>query len=94
MHKLQLVIGLRYMVSTNIDVCNGLLNGACGVLMFVELQNHKINAVYIEFNDDKTGAKARSARYNIMSANTQINSKWTPITVINRCFNTTERGKV
>ena len=94
MYELQLVIGLRYMISTNIDVCDGLFNGACGVLRFVELQNRKINAIYIEFDDEKTGAKARSARNNIMRSNAQIQTNWTPITVTNRCFNTTEGGKV
>jgi hypothetical protein len=93
-YELQLVIGLRYMVSSNVDVCDGLFNGACGVLRFVELQNRKINAIYIEFDDDKTGAKARSSRHNIMQTNTQIQSTWTPITVTNKCFYTTERGKV
>ncbi|XP_070499840.1 uncharacterized protein [Chironomus tepperi] len=93
-YELQLVIGLRYMISTNIDVCDGLFNGACGILRFVELHNRKINAIYIEFDDDKTGAKARSSRYNVMQANGQIQPTWTPITVTNRCFNTTEGGKV
>ena len=92
--ELQLVIGLRYMISTNIDVCDGLFNGACGVLRFVELRNRKINAIYMEFDDDKTGSKARSARHNVIQANTQIKSSWTPITVANRNFNTTEGGKV
>ena len=94
MYNLQLVIGLRYMISTNIDVGDGLFNGACGTLKFVELQNRKISAIYIEFDDDKTGSKARSARHDVMLANTQIQSTWTPITVTNRCFNTTEGGKV
>ncbi|CAG9799251.1 unnamed protein product [Chironomus riparius] len=93
-YELQLVIGLRYMISTNIDVCDGLFNGACGILRFVELQNRKINAIYIEFDDVKTGAKARSTRHNVMQANAQIQPTWTPITVTNRCFNTTEGGKV
>jgi hypothetical protein len=93
-YELQLVIGLRYMISTNIDVCDGLFNGACGILRFVELQNRKINAIYIEFDDDKTGSKARSARHNVMQANAQIQPNWTPITVTNRCFYTTEGGKV
>ncbi|KAG5674316.1 hypothetical protein PVAND_004293 [Polypedilum vanderplanki] len=32
--QLDLIIGLRYMVSTNIDVSDGLFNGASGILRF------------------------------------------------------------
>jgi hypothetical protein len=95
LRELQLVIGLRYMISTNIDVCDGLFNGACGTLRFVELKDHHIEAIYIEFDGNRTGAKARSSRLNIMRANTDhIQATWTPITVASRSFFTTERGKV
>ncbi|XP_031329649.1 ATP-dependent DNA helicase pfh1-like [Photinus pyralis] len=92
--ELHLVIGLRYMISTNIDVCDGLFNGACGVLRFVELRERCITAVYMEFDDEKTGALARRGRYDVMRANSQIQPNWTPIKLTNRNFNTTERGKV
>jgi hypothetical protein len=91
--ELQLGIGLRYMVSTNIDVSDGLFNGASGVLRLIEIQNQKINGVYIEFDDPKIGANARSSRYGIISSN-QLPETWTPIKKIKKSFYTTKKGTV
>ncbi|KAG5666208.1 hypothetical protein PVAND_017645 [Polypedilum vanderplanki] len=91
--QLDLVIGLRYMVSTNIDVSDGLFNGASGFLRFVEISNRKINAVYIEFDDKTIGTRARSSRYGIMKAN-KLNEQWTPISATKKAFYVCRGGTV
>ncbi|KAG5666229.1 hypothetical protein PVAND_017804, partial [Polypedilum vanderplanki] len=91
--QLDLIIGLRYMVSTNIDVSDGLFNGASGILRFVEISNRKINCVYIEFDDESIGGKARSSRYRVMTTN-QIRNRWTPIKATKKSFYTCQGGSV
>ncbi|KAG5672958.1 hypothetical protein PVAND_003045 [Polypedilum vanderplanki] len=91
--QIDLVIGLRYMVSTNIDVSDGLFNGASGFLRFVEISNRKINAVYIEFDDETIGARARGSRFGIMRAN-KINMRWTPINTTKKAFYVCKGGAV
>ncbi|KAG5678799.1 hypothetical protein PVAND_008434 [Polypedilum vanderplanki] len=90
---LKLVIGLRYMVCTNIDVTDGIFNGASGFLRFVEIQNRSITAVYMEFDDEKTGAKARSSRLGLMRAN-NMPTRWTPIKTTKKSFYVCQGGKV
>lgn len=90
---LELVVGLRYMVSTNIDVSDGLFNGARGVLKFFEIRNKQVECIYIEFQDQKIGTNARSSRKHIMAAN-NIPSTWTPITKIKKTFNILKGGVV
>ncbi|KAG5674792.1 hypothetical protein PVAND_004740 [Polypedilum vanderplanki] len=91
--ELKLVIGLRYMVCTNIDVSDGIFNGASGFLRFVEIQNRSITAVYMEFDDEKTGAKARSSRLGLMKAN-NMPTRWTPIKTTKKSFYVCQGGKV
>lgn len=66
-HKLQLKIGIRYMITSNIDLEDGLVNGATGILRFIDFQNpsetdpkKKIpKTLYIEFASNQVGQKAR-----------------------------------
>ncbi|KAG5666226.1 putative ATP-dependent DNA helicase PIF1, partial [Polypedilum vanderplanki] len=91
--QLDLIIGLRYMVSTNIDVSDGLFNGASGILRFVEISNRKINCVYIEFDDESIGGKTRASRYQAMTTN-HISNRWTPIKTTKKSFYTCQGGSV
>jgi hypothetical protein len=99
--------GIRYMITANIDVADGLFNGATGICRYIEViqsnipnasqdeiatpTREKYGAVYLEFDDPKVGAKARENRRNIMSANPSINNNWTPITPLAISFQVTKR---
>jgi hypothetical protein len=75
--------GIRYTITSNIDVSDGLFNGATGILKFVEIivdessgkRDVKFGAAYLEFDDPKVGRKAR----HIISNTPAIKSTWTPI---------------
>ena len=62
--KLDLAIGVRYMVSTNIDIEDGLVNGSSGVLRHIDtylLGNELIvQRAWIEIDYSTIGARARS----------------------------------
>ena len=91
--SLELVVGLRYMISTNIDVSDGIFNGASGILRFIEVLHRRVQAVYIEFDDKKIGSIARSRRSGIMMANNLDNS-WTPILQTRKTFNVLRNGSI
>jgi PIF1-like helicase len=90
---LHLVVGVRYMVSVNIDVSDGLFNGASGTLRHIEILNRKAEALYIEFDDPKIGEEARKSRNSIMTQNNFPNN-WTPITRCRKIFNVLKKGTV
>jgi hypothetical protein len=64
--SLILQVGVRYMVTSNIDVSDGIFNGATGVLQFIELLDGKPEAIYLAFDDPSVGRNARAARKSIM----------------------------
>lgn len=91
--SLELVENLRYMISTNIDVNDGLYNGALGTLKFIEYMNNRSHAVYLEFDSPNIGTQARANRKSIMEQN-KINQNWTPIFRVKRKFNLLGKGTV
>jgi hypothetical protein len=99
--------GLRYMITSNIDVSDGLFNGATGICRFIETSqqnsgedqdqiteensNRKFGAVYLEFDDPKVGEKARHCRRERMLATPTIRANWTPIKPMALTFRVTKR---
>ena len=56
---LKLKVGLKYMITSNIDVPDGLFNGAVGILMQIDInKDPKESRVWLEF-DSKTGINTR-----------------------------------
>lgn len=91
--SLTLQYGVRYMVTANIDVSDGIFNGATGTLRFVEISQGKAHAVYLEFDDPSVGSKARAARESVMQHSTGIHQNWTPIVRSKLTFQTTKKGQ-
>jgi len=97
--EVELVENVRYMITINIDVTDGLYNGALGTLKRIDFeripgQEHtKSTTVWIEFDNPKDGAQARTKRRSFMQAN-GIPESWTPIVRINRQFNLLARGSI
>ena len=82
--KLDMAVGVRYMVSTNIDIEDGLVNGSSGVLRYIDtyqLGNELIvQRAWIEFDYPTIGARARS-RLGVRSLDGKA---LTPITRVER----------
>lgn len=91
--ELDLVENVRYMVTTNVNVQDGLYNGALGTLKFIEFENNKAQAIYLDFDSSDIGSEARAARKRIMDLN-KINPKWTPIFRVKKQFNVLAKGTV
>lgn len=91
--SLTLQIGVRYMITSNIDVSDGLFNGSTGILRFVELSKGEPHAIYLEFEDPNMGKKARKAREHIMRFSQTIQTNWTPILRTKLTFQTTKKGQ-
>lgn len=91
--KIDLKVGAKYMMTVNIDTEDGLVNGACGILMLIDYGTlQKTNEtvpcrLWIKFNEEKTGRKARANFHNVMLARS-IDSSLTPIESVTRQINT------
>ena len=85
-------INARYMITINIDVEDGITNGACGRLRHITWGQNKVGEklilrVYIEFEDLNVGKMARNKMQNQMKKN-NINFRWTPIDYVTRTIST------
>ena len=59
-YELQLKVGARVMLTTNLDVCDGLVNGSIGTVAgFEYARGGKVRYVMIEFDDPKDGRNRR-----------------------------------
>ena len=63
--SLQLAVGARTMLIANVDVSDGLCNGVSGIIKGIEFRNstNMPSVVYVKFDSDRIGVKARSARF-------------------------------
>lgn len=83
-YELAYKFGAKYIMTVNIDTEDGLVNGAVGILKHVDyntVSNSNIPTIlWIHFQINKTGRKARSVRTKFLETN------WTPVTVCVRTF--------
>ncbi|XP_062705356.1 uncharacterized protein LOC134287489 [Aedes albopictus] len=72
--------GIKYMLTANLDVSDGLVNGATGVLehVFCNPGLGKPIIVFLKFDSSNVGKKIRQQYRNFME-NNNINLSWTPI---------------
>ncbi|CAF4966418.1 unnamed protein product [Rotaria sp. Silwood1] len=81
------------MMTVNIDIEDGLVNGACGKLIMIDYGKlQKTNEtvpcrLWIKFNEEKTGRKTRANFQNVMQ-NRNIDLSLTPIEPVTRQINT------
>jgi hypothetical protein len=83
-----LKVGAMYMVSTNVDVADGLFNASTGTLKLIEYgtttEREKIPIrVYLDFEDPLIGPSARAKHRGMMQAR-GINLNWTPISILKK----------
>lgn len=72
------------MITVNIDVGDGLVNGACGVLKYVQMKFGQPETVFIDFQSENVGRKAKSSHLNKLKninepLNEAINAEWVPV---------------
>ncbi|OFC59943.1 hypothetical protein BBW68_14990 [Candidatus Erwinia dacicola] len=64
LHKLQHKTSIKYMVTVNISISDGLVNGATGELMQVDSESHRSESsvvrLWIKFAESRVGSFARS----------------------------------
>ncbi|KAL7307813.1 hypothetical protein TKK_0000133 [Trichogramma kaykai] len=61
-YQLQLKLGIKYMITTNINVEDGLVNGAYGTLKWIDYDNIVPKTLWIDFGKNKKiGMKAKNA---------------------------------
>ena len=92
-HEIDLKVGAKYMMTVNIDIEDGLVNGACGKLVMIDYGKLKKTnetvpcRLWIKFNEEKTGRKTRANFQNVMR-NRNIDLNLTPVEPVTRQINT------
>ena len=71
-------IGTRVMLTCNIDVSDGLTNGAMGTITgIVQKQNNTLHIILVQFNTDKVGDNAKSnSKYKDRDSDAVPIEKW------------------
>lgn len=89
LHKLELATGLVYDIVYNVNVADGLANGCCGILKyieFVDIENFrdKPAILWLKFEDDLIGRSQREVYKNLYSD--RVDPSWTPLMTITNHF--------
>lgn len=78
---LRLKVGIKYMITCNLDIKDGLVNGACGTLRYIKFNNGTPEIVFIEFPPN-VGAAAKSEINHIMANEKGFCNDWVPIKMV------------
>lgn len=83
-YLLRLVIGMSYMITTNVEVGDGIVNGAIGELKFIEHTDddcqQSATRLWFKFENEAVGAQLRvKSRPVVFSKPGVLQQDWTPI---------------
>ncbi|XP_019628628.1 PREDICTED: uncharacterized protein LOC109473188 [Branchiostoma belcheri] len=59
--EISVAVGARVMVTVNIDVADGLVNGACGTVVDIMTNRGEPHAILVAFDSDQVGRKATAS---------------------------------
>ena len=94
-YELFLKIGIKYMITTNIDVEDGLVNGACGTLEYITFnENETPNIVWLNFNNNNKIGKKIKTKYNQLMIQLKISTNLVPIIKIDVIINTKDNHQL
>ena len=82
-------VGGRYFIPVNVNLTDGLVNGAVGTLMSVDLDNDgQPITLWIKFDHESVGVERRRLLSNCKSCMIQVGNGWTPIWKVSKNFST------
>ena len=87
MKSLTVVVGMIVVHTANVDVEDGLTNGATGVVKHIDFRMEETNRpsiIWVLFDDPRFGRTTRE-KYRILY-NSNIHSEWTPVFDVQRTF--------
>lgn len=84
--------GIRYMITANINVSDGLFNGASGILKFIQFVDGKAETLFLQFENPSIGKSARLMKENFYRANQNVSRDWTPLDRIKVSFKVSKKG--
>ena len=87
MKSLTVVVGMIIVMTANVDVEDGLTNGASGVVKYIDYRMEGTNRpsiIWVLFDDPRIGRSARE-KYRALY-NSSIQREWTPVFDVQRTF--------
>ena len=87
MKSLTVVVGMIVVHTANVDVEDGLTNGATGVVKHIDFRMEETNRpsiIWVLFDDPRVGRTTREKYRKLYNSN--IHSEWTPVFDVQRTF--------
>ena len=89
MKSLTVAVGMIYVMTVNVNVEDGLTNGAAGAVKFIDYRMQGTNRpsiIWVLFDDPRIGRKTREQYFNRGFYNNNIQREWTPVFDVERIF--------
>lgn len=87
MTDVPIAVGMPYEITANLNITDGLVNGACCHVRKIEYKQQNTDRpsiIWVEFEDDSTGKETRKMYKHLRSPD--VNDTWTPIFDTQRNF--------
>ena len=82
-------VGMKYNISVNVNVEDGLANGTTGKVKFIEYKiegSNRPSIIWMKFEDPRIGKATREKYFQRGFYNSNIQRDWTPIFEVERTF--------
>ena len=82
-------VGMKYNISVNVNVEDGLANGTTGKVKFIEYKiegSNRPSIIWMKFEDPRIGKATREKYFQKGFYNSNIQTDWTPIFEVERTF--------
>ena len=87
MTEVPIAVGMPYEITANLNISDGLVNGACCHVRKIDhkqANNDRPSIIWVEFEDDSTGKETRTTYKHLRSPD--VHNSWTPIFDTQRNF--------